>query len=549
MLACAAPSSLGLQQHLWRVTEDGLARGGAGARSGGAAASDALGWAFLPAALAPGHLSRAALASALETLGCGVSRDSALQADLAELAEHLPAWVARAAGSGGIKGWHAFLRAYADAFAAAHAPVALLPQGSPELTARLLVRQGGLASVVRPATPAEYAAAGSVCGEQWARLSAADSEPAAALLGAAAAVGAAAGGPFLARLLLACAQQGASAEAEVLPAVVDALTAAGRTGSGAAAEAWYADWRAACRRLPLDLLRSCGSLAEGGRLGAAVEGCLALVRNQEGQGRLASRLGRPRGSVRQAALAAAAQVCEAQLQAAAQLALGLLYMARTLGWGGTLGGAGAPAAAAGAVAPSATGAADAAPAPAIAAVARTLEAAALGYWAATTPGAPDRGDEPADPARMVMSLTIDEAGELAEGRWAGRGWVVAWQVPIQCSTKSIQSHPRQSELTCPAPSPPPLPQATAPASVRGWRRAALRARASWQSCCWRTSAARSWRTASAPPATALLAATCRLAPPPGPKRRAAVPSCLHAAAHPPSRPRPSHTASSSVLAG
>lgn len=86
--ACAPPGSLGLQERLWRAVTGALASADSsgGSRSGrlgsAAASNEALAAAFLPAALAPSHLSRPALASALDALGCGVSRESVLQVGL-----------------------------------------------------------------------------------------------------------------------------------------------------------------------------------------------------------------------------------------------------------------------------------------------------------------------------------------------------------------------------------------------------------------------------------------------------------------------------------
>ena len=118
--------------------------------------------------------------------------------------------------------------------------------------------------------------------------------------------------------------------------------------------------------------------------------------------------------MRLAALAAAAQVSEAQLQASAQLALTLLFASRRLGWGAAgTGAAGAAAAPLGALLlPATASGGGGGSSSAVAVAARMLEAAALGYWAATAPGVAARGaEEVSDPARMVMSLTIDDTGK------------------------------------------------------------------------------------------------------------------------------------------
>eukprot|EP00887_Chlorella_sp_A99_P004375 scaffold15.g4375.t1 len=381
-----------LQDHLWKAFRDCLQRAGDGAPP----RDDALAAAFLPVVLGPGHLSRPALAVALEKLGCGVSRESVLQTELPELAEHLPAWVARATGSGGVAGWHAFLRTYAAAFRAVHLPIAVLPQNCPEVPSMVLVRQAGALGIVRPATASEYAAQGKMASE-WADKSVGDMEAVDALLEAAAEVGDACGGLFLGRLVVACAQRGLSAESDVLPALLEAVTSGG-PGPGAAA--WHARWRARCRRLPLDVIRLCGVLVAQGRLGFALQGCVAAIRNQYGKNRLYSECDNVVGVVRTMACATAAQVCASQVQAAGQLLLLVQYMARNMGWAGTeppspQGGERSPARE----------------------VARTIELAGVAYWGATTPVKPAHAKpEAADPASMVMSLTIDEAAvfDMAE---------------------------------------------------------------------------------------------------------------------------------------
>ena len=152
---------LELYNYLWETLKTSLARTSSSSSDGsavGGLSDDALAAAFVPVVLAPGRLSRPALASALESLGCGVSLEAVLQAELSELSDLLPDWVSGVSGTDVMGRWHVFLQAYASAFQQHHAAVALLPEGCPELTGRVMVRAGGVVSLIRSAAPVEYAA-------------------------------------------------------------------------------------------------------------------------------------------------------------------------------------------------------------------------------------------------------------------------------------------------------------------------------------------------------------------------------------------------------
>ena len=335
---CPAPgASLAMDQEVWRAAEAQL-----GAAAPGAAALAA---AFADAVLAPGRLSRPALAAALARLGCGVPAEDVLAADLAELQQQLPRWVAAtastagagaaaAAGGGGgaavLPRWTALLRAYAGAWRDAHLPVALLqlePHG--DSGGVLLARRGGMITALRPAAAPE-AALYDTLPPEWQTAAADDAQRAAVVLEAAAAVAQAAGGAQLGRLLWACLQQGRDPAGTVLPALVRSLAAGSPTtavaasgggrvgfpgaaaaGAGGAGAGAHAQWRAACRKLPLQLARLCGSVAdgEGGSFAAAVEAALKILGSEYvDAGRHRSELPALTRPIRSAALASLAQV-------------------------------------------------------------------------------------------------------------------------------------------------------------------------------------------------------------------------------------------------
>lgn len=120
-------------------------------------------------------------------------------------------------------------------------------------------------------------------------------------------VGLASGGPFLSRLVVACTRQGFNAVNEVLPALAEALTTADRAVAG---QAWYARWRLACRRLPLQLTHTCGPLLEQGRIALGLEGCLRSLADDGLPFRMYSELDGITSVIRTTSLTIAVQVGE-----------------------------------------------------------------------------------------------------------------------------------------------------------------------------------------------------------------------------------------------
>lgn len=179
--------------------------------AGAALPPGALGSALADAVLAPGRLSRAALAGALAALGSGVPREAVVGADLEELRRQLPRWVAAvpaaaAAGTGGgptgalLARWGALLRAYARAWQDAHLPLALLalpPQGDAH-SLMLLARRGGMVTALRPAATPETSLKDGLSAD-WHQAAPQDAAKASAVFVAAAAVFEAAGGSLAAR--------------------------------------------------------------------------------------------------------------------------------------------------------------------------------------------------------------------------------------------------------------------------------------------------------------------------------------------------------------
>lgn len=205
--------ALAVEEEAWRAVESQLSSGG----SGGAPPAAAIGAAFADAVLAPGRLSRPALHAALGALGSGVSREAVLAADLADLRQHLPRWVAAipaAAAGAAVAGsaaasspaaatlarWSALLAAYSRAWQAAHLPLALLqlPAQGGSGAMLLLLRRGGLVTALRPAAAPELALHNALPVDPQQGV-AQDAQQAEAVLEAAAAVFKAAGGGQLAR--------------------------------------------------------------------------------------------------------------------------------------------------------------------------------------------------------------------------------------------------------------------------------------------------------------------------------------------------------------
>ncbi len=304
----------------------------------------ALAAALADVVLAPGRLSRSALAAALATLGSAVQREEVLTADLQELRQQLPRWVAGAAatagasaaaagggGSGGssalLSKWTALLQAYAAAWQQQHLPLALLqlpPQGEATCTL-MLARRGGLVTALRPAAAPELAVADALPSD-WHQSASEAAESATFVLGAASAVARAAGGSQLARLLWASMREGTDMGAVLLPALVRALAggapasaaaagaSSGRLGfpGGAAAPASaHAQWRTACRKLPLHVARLCSSAADSsmGGFAAAVAAALDILSSDyEDASRMRSSLPAVTKPIRAAVLATLAQV-------------------------------------------------------------------------------------------------------------------------------------------------------------------------------------------------------------------------------------------------
>ncbi len=209
----ASSAALAIEEEAWRAVESQLG----GSSGGGAPPAAAIGAAFADAVVAPGRLSRPALHAALAVLGSGVSLETVLAADLADLKQQLPRWVAAipAAAAGGaaaggaaanspaaatLARWSALLAAYTRAWQDAHLPLALLqlpPQGDSGALLMLL-RRGGLVTALRPAATPEMALQGALPGE-WQQAAAQEAQQAEAVLEAAAEVFKAAGGAQLAR--------------------------------------------------------------------------------------------------------------------------------------------------------------------------------------------------------------------------------------------------------------------------------------------------------------------------------------------------------------
>lgn len=204
---CQAGQAVQVAGEAWRALEAQL-NGGATPALGPAA----LAAACADAVVAPGRLSRPALLAALGLLGSRVEAEEVAQADLAELKEQLPRWVAATAQpagpiggtaggalSGVLAKWTAFQEAYAAAWQLQHAPVALLqvpPQGEPH--SLLVARQGGMFSVLRGAAAPELALHDEL-PPAWQAAAEEESEQAAAALRAAGALERAAGGGQLTR--------------------------------------------------------------------------------------------------------------------------------------------------------------------------------------------------------------------------------------------------------------------------------------------------------------------------------------------------------------
>ncbi|EFN52609.1 hypothetical protein CHLNCDRAFT_138668 [Chlorella variabilis] len=427
---CQAGQAVQVAGEAWRALEAQL-NGGATPALGPAA----LAAACADAVVAPGRLSRPALLAALGLLGSRVEAEEVAQADLAELKEQLPRWVAATAQpagpiggtaggalSGVLAKWTAFQEAYAAAWQLQHAPVALLqvpPQGEPH--SLLVARQGGMFSVLRGAAAPELALHDEL-PPAW--QAAAEEE-----------------------LLWACMREGLDLSATVLPAVVRSV-AGGTVGAPPAAAAGggrlgfpggggggggdaRAVWRAACRRLPLQLARLCGG--EGaGFVAAAAAALSALGVDWRDASRVRSPLAAVTGPIRTAALGTLAQaraaarqasqarsmparrlpraachaslpaggaepVSWAQLQAVGQLALLLRYAL----WSHSM--------ALWSLAPEDAQRLESALLPRALGL---LRAAAVAYWAAVTP-APEPGSGSAaglDPADMVVALRIGDGG-------------------------------------------------------------------------------------------------------------------------------------------
>jgi hypothetical protein len=329
--------------------------------------------AALDAALAPGALSRAALAAALAELGAPAGAGAeAAAAPLASLRAELPRWLApRVAERGELAAWRDFSRAYAAAFHAAHRPLAVLQLATlRDAPALGLVRAGGLISAFRPAEPAELALAGRA---PWAGAGAAGAPAcaaaAAAALEAAGALAAAAGGAPTARLAWGAMRGGAEAAGALAPAIVAAVVAGPPPGAarrGAAA----AEWRAACRRLPLALGRLCAG--PPGALAAALDALLDALAERRACGPARSPLadGKASRALAAAALAAAAQAAAAQVEVLLRLQLLVSYLRWSAAAGAWALDAVDAAALAGRVEPR---------------LAALLAAAAVAAWAATEP--------------------------------------------------------------------------------------------------------------------------------------------------------------------
>lgn len=330
MEGCQQGASLALEEEVWRAAEGQL-----GATSAPSAAR--LSAAFADAVLAPGRLSRPALADALARLGCSAPREEVLLADLAELKQQLPRWVAATASTAGatagaaggcvssvLPKWTALLQAYSAAWQQQHLPVALLqlpPDGDSHPV--LLARRGGMVTALRGASAPELALREALPAE-W-QAAGDDAQRAAVVLEAAAAVAQAAGGSQLGRLLWACLQDGQDLGVTVLPALVRSLAAgspsaaavsgSGRLGFPGAAAAGaggsaHAQWRAACRKLPLELARLCSRAADSGSFAAAVAAALRVLEsNFHDASRHRSALPALTRPIRGVALTTLAQVC------------------------------------------------------------------------------------------------------------------------------------------------------------------------------------------------------------------------------------------------
>lgn len=331
--------SAALEEEACKAAESQLAQMG-----GSPLAPAALAATLADIVLAPGRLSRSALATALSTLGCAVQREQVLAADLQELRQQLPRWVAGAAATAGasaaaaaagssgssavIARWTALLRAYAAAWQQQHLPLALLqlpPQGD-TTCALMLARRGGLVTALRLAAAPELALKDGLPGD-WHSMASEAAESATLVLEAASAVAAAAGGSQLARLLWASMREGTDVGAILLPALVRALaggapaaaTAAaassgrlGFPGGSATPASAHSQWRAECRKLPLRVARLCSHAADSstGGFAAAVAAALNILGSDyEDASRLRSSLPAVTKPIRAVLLATLAQVC------------------------------------------------------------------------------------------------------------------------------------------------------------------------------------------------------------------------------------------------
>ncbi|PRW20989.1 kinase [Chlorella sorokiniana] len=439
---CQSSEAAAQEEEACKAAEAQLAQLGSGAPAPAALAA-----ALADVVLAPGQLSRSALAAALAALGCAVQREEVLAADLQELRQQLPRWVAgaaatagasaaaTAAGSGGgssalLAKWTALLQAYAAAWQQQHLPLALLqlaPQGDDSCTL-MVARRCGLVTALRLAAAPELALKDAL-PEEWHKVASEAAESATLVLEAASAVAQAAGGSQLARLLWAGMREGTDVGAVLLPALVRALAggapaaaAAAGAGSGrlgfpggaAAPASAHSQWRAACRKLPLRVARLCSSAADSstGGFAAAVAAALNILGSDyEDASRLRSSLPAVTKPIRAVVLASLAQVAWAQLQVLSQLALLLQYLL----WSQTLAHWSLP--------PEDSHQIEAVLLPR---ALDLLQAAAVAYWSAVTPvqdssaAGTDGSAAALDAAQLVVALRIGEgpAGAQAAAKRA-----------------------------------------------------------------------------------------------------------------------------------
>lgn len=327
-----------LEDEACKAAESQLAQLGSGAPPPAALAA-----AQADIVLAPGRLSRSALAAALAALGSAVQREEVLAADLHELRQQLPRWVsgaaatagasaAAAAGSGGssalLAKWGALLRAYAAAWQQQHLPLALLqlPSQGEATCTLMLARRGGLVTALRPAAAPELALRDALPAD-WHHMASEAAESAALVLEAASAVAQAAGGSQLASLLWASLREGTDVGAVLLPALVRSLAGGGPAAAAAAGAgssrlgfpggaatgpaSAHSQWRAACRKLPLQVARLCSSAADSstGGFAAAVAAAINILSSDyEDATRLRSSLPAVTKPIRAVLLATLAQV-------------------------------------------------------------------------------------------------------------------------------------------------------------------------------------------------------------------------------------------------